>query len=377
MKKYDVILIGGGIAGLMSAYKLCEIGLSVALVENKKVFASGPSTRNEGWLHRGTYHATSILKREEAIQVAKRCIYGHEYIRRFAPEAIGDADKRPLALIKDESRINEVLSRWNEAGVSYSNLTRAQAQNRIPDANFKETAAIFEVDDVSLNTRLLYRKLIHLSLKSGCDFYLGYDVESINGQEILLRDTDGELQHVSAERIVYSSGIGAKGLFEKHHGIHLPIRYWKSHLIITRRLSDFGVFYLDAHETALMHHGNNSIIGFNEDALLSESADYNVIPDRSENIRKGIKKLFPDWNDPDAINIACVKVDLQRPENTNRSLNVAISEPVPGHILILPGKMTEAPYLTDLLVSYLHNAIDNRVVSMRPCDKSNSLEKIT
>ncbi|WJV67039.1 FAD-binding protein [Pectobacteriaceae bacterium CE70] len=36
MKKYDVILIGGGIAGLMSAYKLCEIGLSVALVEKKK-----------------------------------------------------------------------------------------------------------------------------------------------------------------------------------------------------------------------------------------------------------------------------------------------------------------------------------------------------
>lgn len=377
MKKYDVILIGGGIAGLMSAHKLCEIGLSVALVENKNVFASGPSTRNEGWLHRGTYHATSIINREEAIQVARRCIYGHEYIRRFAPEAIEDADKRPLALIKDVSRIDEIMSRWAEAGVTYGHLTKSQAQNRIPDANFKDAAGIFEVDDVSLNTRLLYRKLINLSLKSGCEFFLGYEINKIIDQNIYLENKCGESQHISAEKIVYSSGVGAKKLFETHHKIALPIRYWKSHLIITRRLSGPGVFYMDAHAAALMHHGKTSIVGFNEDALLTENADYDVIPERAENIRNGIRSIFPRWDDHDAVSIAGVKIDLQRPESNNRSLNVAISEPVPGHILILPGKMTETPYLTDLLVAYLHNAIDSTDVSLRPCDNSNKLENIT
>ncbi|MCO7263681.1 NAD(P)/FAD-dependent oxidoreductase [Dickeya zeae] len=376
MIKFDIILIGGGIAGLMSAYKLCNIGLSVALVENKPVFAGGPSTRNEGWLHRGTYHATSIKNREEAIQVAQRCIYGHEYIRKFAPEALEDSEKRPLALLKDESRVDEILSRWGESGVSYRPITHAQAQRLIPNARFNDAKAIFEVDDVSLNTRLLYRKLISISKQAGCHFFLGNEVDRIDGQELTLKSLSGETRVISASRIVYSSGVGVRDLFEKHHQISLPIRYWKSHLIITRRLSYPGIFYLDPHEAAMMHHGENSIVGFNEDALLSVNADYDVLPERADNIRRGIKSLFPLWNDDNSISVACVKIDLQQSQNANRSLNVAIAEPIPGHILVLPGKMTEAPFLTDKLIAYIHNAIDSNSVAMRPCDEYKFLEKI-
>ena len=52
-----------------------------------------------------------------------------------------------------------------------------------------------------------------------------------------------------------------------------------------------------------------------------------------------------------------------------RSLNIAISEPIPGHIVVLPGKMTEAPYLTDILTSYIHSKLDNTKIALRPCDK--------
>lgn len=56
-----------------------------------------------------------------------------------------------------------------------------------------------------------------------------------------------------------------------------------------------------------------------------------------------------------------------------RSLNIAINEPIPGHIVILPGKMTEAPYLTDILTSYIHNRLDNPDIALRPCDEFSGL----
>lgn len=71
----DVAIVGAGVAGLMLTKKLSDLGFKVALIEKSSCVADGPSTRNEGWLHRGTYHAASIQDRSSAVQVARRCIY--------------------------------------------------------------------------------------------------------------------------------------------------------------------------------------------------------------------------------------------------------------------------------------------------------------
>ncbi|OWV82252.1 hypothetical protein ATY77_03170 [Rhizobium sp. R634] len=323
----------------------------------------------KAWLHRGTYHASSIRDRNAAIQVARRCIYGHKQLRRFAPEAVEDPDVLPLALIRDRDNLSEVISRWDEANVRYRPVSRAEAEKIIPDASFRKVSGIFQVGDVSLNTRILYRKLFALAQKAGCDFYLGSEIEKIDGRSLIVRDSSGDRRTFSARKIVYSSGIGAKDLFQKHHGLNLPIRYWKSHLVVTKRLAQAGVFFLDPHEAAMMHHGDVSIVGFNEDALLCNEPSYDVIPDRAENLRRGIRRIFPSWDDRQSINVACVKVDYVTDLMSARSLNIAINEPIPGHVLVLPGKMTEAPYLTDVLTSYIHEQLDNPEIALRPCDQ--------
>lgn len=368
VETYDVVLIGGGVTGLMAAQKLSDLGMSVAVVEKQQVLASGPSTRNEGWLHRGTYHAASIKDRSSAVQVARRCIYGHEQFKRFAPEAIEGSDVRPFALVRNGSSVDEVLSRWEEADVQYRPVSHAQAKSVLPDTRLDDAAAIFEVADVSINTRLLYRKLFSLAQKAGCKFYLGNEVERFNGAEAILRDHAGKPTVIEARKFIYSTGTGAKTLFHGIHQIDLPIRYWKSHLVVTQRLAGPGIFYLDPHEAAMMHHGDVSIVGFNEDALLCAEPSYDVLPDRALNLRNGIQRLFPAW-DGDGMDIACVKVDFVADVRAARSLNIAISEPIPGHILVLPGKMTEAPFLTDALASYLHNHLDNPSIALRPCDE--------
>lgn len=364
----DVIVIGGGVAGLMTAHKLTKIGLSVAVVERDQLLASGPSTRNEGWLHRGTYHAASIASRETAVEVARRCIYGHEQLMRFCPEAIEDVDKNPVAMLKNGDRAEEVVSRWQAAGVRYREIGRREAEIRCPDADFSKPAALFEVNDVSINTRLLYRKLISEAKQSGCEFYTGQNIVGIDGTTLDLDSSNDRRIRIAGRKIVYAAGGGAANLLKKFHGIEMPIRYWKSHLVVTKRLAPMGVFYLDAHEAAMMHHGNVSVIGFNEDALLSKDPDYQVIGDRAANLREGITRIFPNWRANDALDVACVKVDLASRIQDARSLNIAIREPVQDHIVALPGKLTEAPFLTDALVARIHEDIDDGIVSHRPCD---------
>ena len=155
---YDVLLVGGGIAGLMSAQKLSGLGLRIALIERELTLASGPSTKNEGWLHRGTYHAFSIKDRTTAIQVARRCIYGHEQLRLFAPEALEITDILPIALIKNKDSIADTISRWDEADVKYRPLSRSEASCLAPDISFNNVNGIFQVADVSINTKIFITK---------------------------------------------------------------------------------------------------------------------------------------------------------------------------------------------------------------------------
>lgn len=369
IEKFQVALIGGGVTGLMTAFKLTEIGIRVALIERQPALASGPSTRNEGWLHRGTYHASSIRDRQSAIQVARRCIYGHEQIRRFCPEAIEGADNRPIALLRDRDRIDEIVSRWDAAGVQYRPMLLAEAESIVNEADFESASAIFEVDDVSLNTRLLYRKLFNLTDRAGCTFYLNHKIENIDGQSITLDGPSNDRSLIEADMIVYAAGVGTREILRRYSGIDLPMRYWKSHLVVTKRLAPVGVFYLDPQEAAMMHHGDVSIIGFNEDALLCNEPSYDVIPARASNLHQGVKRIFPGWDTAEKMDVACVKVDFVADPHGDRSLNIAIHEPVPGHIVVLPGKLTETPFLTDVLSSHLHDRLDNPSIALRPCDQ--------
>lgn len=363
----DVAVIGGGVTGLMAAHKLSQLGMSVAIIEKETQFAAGPSTRNEGWLHRGTYHSASIKDLNTAVQVAKRCIYGHEQLRRFCPEAVEEAEIKPIALIRSTDRVENTLYRWKLSEVQYREISKGEAARLTPEANFNSCAGVYEVADVSINTRLLYRKLLSALRLNGCKVYLGHSVIHLEDDTATLRSLDEQELTLRAQKYIYASGAGTKDVFYQLHKIDLPLRFWKSHLIITRRLTQRGVFYIDPHEPAMMNHGDYSIVGFNEDAFLTPSPSYSLVDQNVQNIKRGIYNLFPNWDSDGTLAIACVKVDFS-PQNEDRSLNVAIAEPVKNHICILPGKMTEAPYLTDTVVSYLHSNLDTAEVALRPCD---------
>ena len=66
MKKYDFIIIGGGIAGICIAEMFSRDNLKVLLIEKNKNLISEASTSQHGWFHFGSLYA--ILENNQTLK---------------------------------------------------------------------------------------------------------------------------------------------------------------------------------------------------------------------------------------------------------------------------------------------------------------------
>src|SRR3989344_7256375 len=276
---YDLVVVGSGIAGLMTTKKASSLGIQTLLIEKNDRVAGGSSIRNEGWLHAGTYHSISIKDRSNAIQVAKRSLYGHQQIKSYAPEVVEDPLNKSVCLIKESDNLEEILDRWNEAGVANKEVNRVNFFRRRSEIKKDKVTNIFEVADISINTRILYARLLQDAQLYGATICTNSELK-FDSQRNAFLISNGQFHKIESRLFIYTAGYGSGNISKKELGIELPLRYWKSHLMITPRLTDTGVFNLSPGEVALMNHNHCSIIGFNEDAYLVNEPNLDVDPNK-------------------------------------------------------------------------------------------------
>ncbi len=75
----DVLVIGGGIVGLATAYKLSRRDARVLVLEKESAVAEHQSGRNSGVLHSGIYYRPGSLK-------AKTCVAGRRQMQQFCDD---------------------------------------------------------------------------------------------------------------------------------------------------------------------------------------------------------------------------------------------------------------------------------------------------
>lgn len=366
----DVTVIGAGVTGLMLSRKLSQLGLTVLLTESSDQLSGGPSTRNEGWLHRGTYHAVSIEDPDKANRVAQRCIHGYDQIKHYAPEACEDIHQPVFAFTLRTSRLSDIKARWAKAGVKYQEVSFAELKKNVPELILQDVAGAFRVRDISINTRVLYRKLLNECERLGVVVRRGTAISFKDSEHALLR-SNGRVEELRAQVFCYASGYATRDLFSSQFGINIPMRFFKSHLLNLHRLSECGLFSLDPHEAAVMHHQQTSIVGLNEDAQLCEAPSFDPEPLSIARLENAIQQLFRLPPDLDRQPVACVKVDITPSSDAKRSLDVVSFKPLPGdhrHLCVLPGKMTEAPFITDQVARQVSELIDDSRIALRPCD---------
>jgi (S)-2-hydroxyglutarate dehydrogenase len=78
---YDIIIVGGGIVGLATAYKLSNYhpGKKILVLEKEKEVAQHQTSHNSGVIHSGIYYKPGSYK-------AKNCVAGRRELVQFAKE---------------------------------------------------------------------------------------------------------------------------------------------------------------------------------------------------------------------------------------------------------------------------------------------------
>ncbi len=364
----DVVVIGGGIAGLYAAYKLSSLGMSVALIENQPTLASGPSIRNGGKIHRGAFHGALIDDEDRAIFTAKKCIHGYEEIKKFAPEALELESMPDFAVIKNDLFAERAIHRWDEVGVVYKPTTYERFSTFVPGTEQNHCRHIFEVLEAPIHYRILYHKLLHFSEKNAVEVFLGSEFVPGNDNNGIIRHEGSPDVQVVARYFLYTTGYGSKELINTYFPDKVKIRLWKSHALLFPRLSAHGFFFIEPGLPLLLPQTHCSVVCQSQEDTLVEHPDFSVdtakaleVYNAFVNVMPGAKKYEKEYRA-----IACLKPDVYSDNAVARSVDVQLHELSRWHYLALPGKATEVPYMVDAFVRKIFDTFADERIAERP-----------
>jgi glycine/D-amino acid oxidase-like deaminating enzyme len=374
--EFDIAISGAGAAGLMLAQKFSRLGYRTALIEKEREIAGGPSTKNEGWLHPGTLHAVLVNDSQKATEVAQRCRYGFDQIKAYAPEAIEDNIDQTLALVKTPGKASFAEERWQRAGVPYRLITKDHMRVVAPQLDLDAIHAGYQVLDLSLNTRILYQKLLTDSIRAGTTVFTQAQLLPEDERKAVLQFTNGRRLPITANRFIHVTGNSIGDSYKLVTGETLPVRIFKAHMVIAPRLVGPNAFYLESGEAALMNHREKSMVGQHEDAMLVEGTpDFDVVQERANMVYEATRRLIPGVESVrgQVKYIACLKPDVSLGQ---RSTGEQIFRSPGGtHIFGLPGKMTQTPHFADMLVQdiFEESSPSGIRIAQRPIDKDKKI----
>lgn len=363
----DVLVVGGGCAGLWTAFRLSSVGLSVMLVEQGKGLAPGPSTRNGGYVHGGGFHAAVIEDEHEASNVAERCRSGLTEVMRVAPEAVVPRSGSVHLLAKSAAISERAEDRWKKLALDVTPCSNSEVARLFPGLDTKRVSLAAKVPDKSVDYRILFQALAHRSRIFGCQIRTGYRFDRRSRCAV---GYDGRME-ISAEKIVYCVGVQAVTMEDGSSEVRLPeIGLWKSHVLTAPRAYDQGFMYLDPGEVSVMPQVNFSIICRSQDDIKVSSANYDVERDVIDSFERKLHEATSAFRGKRLEPHACLKPSLLSASQPQRKRKVdsTICRIGNDEWLALPGKATEAPIMATEL---LHTIFESRSipgVSDRPGD---------
>lgn len=176
--QYDIVIIGGGIVGLASAYNLLKQhpSLKLALVEKEPALAAHQTGHNSGVIHSGLYYKPGSLK-------AQNCINGYRMMIDFCNEYGIPYDLcGKLVVAVDERELPELdklYARGHENGLDQIRyITKEQISEYEP--HLRGVKAIHVPYTGIIDYTVVSEKLGELIKQMGGEIYLSSPAEDIN-----------------------------------------------------------------------------------------------------------------------------------------------------------------------------------------------------
>lgn len=219
-QRHDVVVVGGGIVGLATAWRLLEGRKrpNVVVLERNPVVGDGQSSHNSGVLHAGLYYATGSAK-------ARWSRSGKEAFERFADEhgiPVERTGKVVAAVDREElPRLHALAGRARDNGVPIEELDAAGVREHEPYVT-GAIAGLWSPETAVTDFRAACEVLSRLIVERGGEVRTGVEVVGLGERpdEVRVATTAGELE---ARTVVVCAGVRADRM-ARLQGIEIPER---------------------------------------------------------------------------------------------------------------------------------------------------------
>jgi len=237
MKRYDIIIVGGGVVGLMLARELlCKKRCSSLLVlEKEKDLGVHASGRNSGVLHTGIYYANDSWK-------AKFCARGNIALKEYAQEhgiIVRDFGKVIVAQTPGHlPQLQSLLERAKANGLNVEEIDEKQLREIEPHARTSERALHLK-DTASIDSKAVLKSVAKEISSLGGEVVYGAEVVSIRDAEQLLRTKTETYSYgrlinaagVFADKLAHQCGVGADYVVMPFKGLYHELKKERTSLV--------------------------------------------------------------------------------------------------------------------------------------------------
>lgn len=195
--KTDVLIIGGGIAGVSTLYHLTELGWSDVMLTEKIELTSGSTWHAAGNLPHFS-NSFSVMK----LQQYSIALYQH--LHESAPQGIGKHTTGAIRLAHTQARMDEfkrVAAMAEMAGLNLTMVTNQQLEQRFPNLNTQGLlGGLWDPDDGHIDPTSVTNAMAALARKNGATIVRGNPVYHIE-------QCDNGRWRVTTEKGVIDAGI--------------------------------------------------------------------------------------------------------------------------------------------------------------------------
>ena len=209
-KEFDIAIVGGGIVGLATAYKIQKKfpDLNIVVFEKEKELAFHQTGRNSGVIHSGLYYKPGSFK-------AKNCVEGRKQLVEFAEEnniAYDVCGKIVVAINQEESkRLEQLKLNGEQNGLTGLKLLNPDEFKKI-EPNIDGLKALWVPESGIIDYKGVTEKLAKKVKEINPSSEIITDCEVDNYSNELINTSKGEF---TAKHIVFCGGLFSDRLATK------------------------------------------------------------------------------------------------------------------------------------------------------------------
>ncbi len=287
-KKYDIAIIGGGIVGLATAYKLLKLKpeLQIVVLEKENHVAAHQTGHNSGVIHSGLYYKPGSLK-------AVNCIKGYKMLLEFCDENNIPYDLCGKIVVatseKELSQLDMLYERGIENGLTgILKLTESEIKQREPNCN--GIKGLYVPQTGIINYSKVCEALVEKIKNAGGEILLNYKVSGIE-----LKKYEGSVisqnQNVTAKLVINCAGLYSDKVAEINEpnldtriipfrGEYYMLKPEKQHLVknLIYPVPDPNFPFLGVHFTRMIEGGveagPNAVFAFKREGYKKTDFDF-------------------------------------------------------------------------------------------------------